>query len=67
MKIKFRKVGTFNCQGLNGAVKQQQIADDFIHHNLSATMVQETVRHTISHLVYHLCYVHFVCMSTSVQ
>ena len=42
MKIKFRKVVTFNCQGLNSAVKQQQIADDFIQHNLSIMMVQET-------------------------
>ena len=36
------KFATFNCQGLNSDIKKMNIADDFIHHNLTAMMIQET-------------------------
>ena len=41
MKSKYRRIATFNCQGLNKIEKQTSIADDFIHHNLTAMMIQE--------------------------
>ena len=36
------KFATFNCQGLNSDIKKMNIADDLIHHNLTAMMIQET-------------------------
>ena len=36
------KFATFNCQGLNSDIKKMNIADYFIHHNLTTMMIQET-------------------------
>ena len=36
------KFAAFNCQGLNSDIKKMNIADDFIHHNLTAMKIQKT-------------------------
>lgn len=40
--MKPQKFAIFNCQGLLNPVKKVNIADDFIHFNLTAMMLQET-------------------------
>ena len=38
----YKKFATFNCQGLLNKSKLTNLADDFLHHGLTAMMVQET-------------------------
>ena len=40
--MKYHRYATFNCQGLNNNIKKSNLADDFLHHKLTVTMIQET-------------------------
>ena len=38
----FKKIGTFNCQGLLSPTKQMMLANDFFDYKMKALMIQET-------------------------
>ena len=40
--MKYTKYATFNCQGLNNDNKKSSLADDFLHHQITVMMLQET-------------------------
>ena len=40
--MKYTKYTTFNCQGLNNDNKRSSLADDFLHHQITVMMLQET-------------------------
>ena len=40
--MKYTKYSTFNCQGLNNDNKKSSLADDFLHHQITIMMLQET-------------------------
>ena len=40
--MKYTKYGTFNYQGLNNDNKKSSLADDFLHHQITVMMLQET-------------------------
>ena len=40
--MKYAKYATFNCQGLNKDNKKSSLADDFLNHQITETMLQET-------------------------
>ena len=40
--MKYTKYTTFNCQGLNDDNKKYSLADDFLHHQITLMMLQET-------------------------
>ena len=40
--MKYAKYATFNCQGLNKDNKKFSLADDFLHHQITVMMLQET-------------------------
>ena len=40
--MKYTKYATFNCEGLNNNNKKSSLADDFLHHQITVMMLQET-------------------------
>ena len=40
--MKYTKHATFNCQGLNNNNKKSSLTDDFLHHQITVMMLQET-------------------------
>ena len=40
--MKYTKYATLNCQGLNNDNKKSSLADDFLHHQITVMMLQET-------------------------
>ena len=40
--MKYTKYTTFNCQGLNNNNKKSSLANDFLHHQITGMVFQET-------------------------
>ena len=40
--MKYTKYATLNSQGLNNDNKKSSLADDFLHHQITVMMLQET-------------------------